>query len=150
MGEENPFGKCVWKTNNNVNDHQTVIIEFEDGCTVSHNLIGATAKPCRTIHIVGTKGEIYGEMESGRFVVRKPDMTEVEYYSEENVDVNISGGGHGGGDSRLSADFVRYIRGEGTSISTTDIGDSIYGHMIGFDAQEALEDRKVVRIERLK
>ncbi|HRX43249.1 MAG TPA: Gfo/Idh/MocA family oxidoreductase [Clostridia bacterium] len=150
LKEKNPFGKCVWRTDNNVNDHQTVIIEFEDGCTVSHNLIGATAKPCRTIHIVGTKGEIYGEMEKGSFVVRKPDMTKPGYFSEEAVDVNVKGEGHGGGDSRLAGDFVRQIRGEGTSISTTAIGDSIYGHLIGFNAQEALEERRVVRIERLK
>lgn len=150
LGEENPFGKCVWRTDNNVNDHQTVIIEFEDGCTASHNLIGATAKPCRTIHIVGTKGEIYGEMESGRFVIRKPDMDQPGFFSEETVDISVKGEGHGGGDARLSADFVKYIRGEETSVSNTDIGDSIYGHLIGFSAHEAMTEKKVVKIGRLK
>ncbi|MBN1623187.1 MAG: Gfo/Idh/MocA family oxidoreductase [Clostridia bacterium] len=149
LKEKNPFGKCIWRTDNNVNDHQTVIIEFEDGCTVSHNLIGAAAKPCRTIHIVGTKGEIYGEMEKGRFVVRKPDMNQPEFFSEEVVDINVNGEGHGGGDARLSEDFVKFIRGEATSVSTTSLGDSIYGHLIGFNAQEALEERKVSKIERL-
>jgi predicted dehydrogenase len=150
LGEENPFGKCVWRSDNNVNDHQTVIIEFEDGCTASHNLIGGTAKPCRTIHIVGTKGEIYGEMESGSFVIRKPDMDLPEFYREETVDISVQGEGHGGGDARLSEDFVRYIQGEGTSVSNTDIGDSIYGHLIGFSAHEAMKEKKVVKIGRLK
>jgi len=149
LREGNPFGKCVWRSSNNVNDHQTVIIEFDDGCTVSHNLIGATAKPCRTIHIVGTKGEIYGEMETGSFVIRKPDMDAEGFYHEEKVDITVKGEGHGGGDSRLAEDFVRYIRGEETSISNTDLGDSIYGHLIGFNAEEAMEGRKVVEMEKL-
>lgn len=149
LGEKNPYGRCVWKCDNNVMDHQTVMIEFADGCTVSHNLIGATAKPERTIHIVGTKGEIYGEMESGEFYIRKPDMEKPEFYSEEHVVITVNTDGHGGGDSRLAADFVSYIKGGATSISTTSIGDSIYGHLIGFDAHEAMKDKKVVKIERL-
>ncbi len=149
LSEGNPFGKCVWKCNNNVNDHQTVMIEFEDGCTVSHNLLGGTAKPERTIHVVGTKGEIYGEMEAGVFYVRKPDLSKLQMFTEEMVDVNTGGDGHGGGDSRLAADFIEYISGGSTSISTTDIGDSIYGHLIGFNAHEAMTERKIMKMERL-
>lgn len=51
LGEGNPYGKCVWKCSNNVNDHQTVAIEFEDGCVASHNLVGGAAIGDRTIHI---------------------------------------------------------------------------------------------------
>lgn len=150
LGENNPYGKCVWKCNNNVVDHQTLIVEFEDGCTVSHNLLGATAKPERTIHIIGTKGEIYGEMESKTFYVRKPDMTKPELYSEEKVTIDANTDGHGGGDARLAEDFIEYITDGKTSISTTELGDSIYGHLIGFGAHEAMMEKKVVKIERLK
>ena len=149
IGKDNPYGKCVWKCDNNVVDHQTVLIEFEDGCTVSHNLLGATAKPERTIHIVGTKGEIYGEMESKTFYIRKPDMTKAPYYIEETIVIDVETDGHGGGDSRLAADFASYISGGETTISTTALGDSIYGHLIGFNAHEAMTKRKVVKIERL-
>lgn len=149
LGENNPYGKCVWKCDNNIVDHQTVIIEFEDGCTVSHNLLGATAKPERTIHIIGTKGEIYGEMEGKTYYIRKPDMTQPDLYSEEKVTINVDTSGHGGGDARLAEDFIEFIKGGTTSISTTDLGDSIYGHLIGFNAHEAMMDKKVVKIERL-
>jgi predicted dehydrogenase len=149
LSNGNPYGKCVWKSGNNVNDHQTVTIEFEDGCVASHNLIGGTPKADRTIHIAGTKGEIYGSIEGNCFYLRKPDLSNSKKYSEEKIDLDSTGDGHGGGDERLSADFVEFITGGKTSISRTELHDSIYGHLIGFGAHEAMIGRKLVKIERL-
>jgi hypothetical protein len=56
-------------------------------------------------------------------------------------------GGHGGGDLRLVADFVRIVRGEPASISTTTIEDSVTGHLIGFCADHAREEHRVVEID---
>ena len=150
LRESNPHGRCVWKCDNNVVDHQTVCIEFEDGCTCSHNLVGATARPSRAIHILGTEGEIQGAIEDSRFVIRHADPRPGHEYSEELVDLKVRGdmhgafGGHGGGDSRLVADFVRFIRGEERSISCTSLEDSINGHLVGFLADKARRERRVV------
>ncbi|MDX1358743.1 MAG: Gfo/Idh/MocA family oxidoreductase [Clostridia bacterium] len=149
LSNGNPYGKCVWKSGNNVNDHQTVTIEFADGCVVSHNLIGGTPKADRTIHIAGTKGEIYGSIEGNYFYIRKPDLSNPKRYTEEKIDLDATGDGHGGGDERLSADFVEFITGGETSVSRTELQDSIYGHLIGFGAHEAMTGKKVVKIERL-
>jgi hypothetical protein len=56
-------------------------------------------------------------------------------------------GGHGGGDLRLVADFLRVVRGEPASISTTDIRDSVAGHLIGFCADRAMQERRVVDVQ---
>ena len=50
-----PYGRCVWKTDMDVVDHQSVLIDFEDGCTATLNMIGGAAKPSRTIHLIGTR-----------------------------------------------------------------------------------------------
>jgi hypothetical protein len=47
---------------------------------------------------------------------------------------------------RLVSDLVRVIRGEPASISTTDIRDSIAGHLMGFCADRAMEEHRVVDI----
>ena len=147
-----PYGRCVWKTDMDVVDHQSVLVEFEDGCTGTLNMIGGTAKPSRSLHLVGTLGEIEGKMEDSRFVIRHIDLRPGCEYSEEIVDVNVGGdmsgahGGHGGGDMRLVADFIRVLNGEKPSISSTDLQDSISGHLMGFTAERSVDTRQVEEI----
>lgn len=144
LKNDNPYGRCVWHCDNNVVDHQTVSIQFEDGTTAAHALNTATAKPCRTIHICGTKGEILGVMEDSFFLLRKPDARAGHEYSEERVETKGESHMHGGGDFRLVEDFLRVLNGEAASISTTSIEDSINGHMVAFAADEAMLEKKIV------
>ncbi|MFH0964451.1 MAG: Gfo/Idh/MocA family oxidoreductase [Planctomycetota bacterium] len=149
---DTPYGRCVWKLDNEVVDHQAVVITFEDGCVATHNMVGGTSRPCRTIHLVGTIGEIQGDLEESRFVVRHIDPRPGHEYAEEVVDLNVEGdmhgafGGHAGGDLRLVEDFVHFVRGEPRSISCTSIEDSVNGHLIGFCADKAMEEKCVVDI----
>lgn len=143
----NPFGRCVWKCDNDVVDHQTVIVEFEDGSTASHNMTGGTSRPCRSMHLIGTKGEIQGVMEEGKFVVRHPDARAGGEFTEELVTLDVAEDMHGGGDMRLVEDFVRVLRGELPSISTTNLAGSIYGHMMGFESDRARIEGAVVPLD---
>lgn len=144
---DNPYGRCVWRCDNDVVDHQVVIVEFADGSTASHSLNGATPKPCRTIHITGTKGEISGTMENGYFVIRRPDSE--ERVKEYRIELDVSSDMHGGGDLRLVADFVRTLHGEAPSLSSTSLDKSIFGHQIGFAADRARLTNSVVAIDEL-
>jgi len=146
---DNPYGRCVWRCDNDVVDHQSVIVEFEDGCVAAHNVVGGASRPCRKMHLIGTKGEIEGTMEEGRFVVRHPDARAGHEYSESRVEVNVSRDMHGGGDYRLVKDFLSVLRSEPASISTTDIVDSVYGHVIAYAADRAMVEHCVVEIEGL-
>ncbi|MCS7459853.1 Gfo/Idh/MocA family oxidoreductase [Paenibacillus doosanensis] len=143
---DNPYGRCVWHCDNDVVDHQSVIIEFDNGCTASHNMVGATSRPCRTIHIIGTKGEITGVLEDGSFVIRHPDPRKGHEYSEKRVEVPVTNDSHGGGDLLLVADFVRVLRGEAPSISSTSLEKSIYGHQIGFAGEHSRLEGRMIEI----
>ncbi|MEZ4861207.1 MAG: Gfo/Idh/MocA family oxidoreductase [Caldilineaceae bacterium] len=156
LASDNPYGRCVWRCDNDVVDHQSVAVEFADGATATLNMVGGAAKPARSLHLVGTLGEIQGNLEESRFVIRHIDPRPGCEYAEEVVDLSIGGdmtgafGGHGGGDLRLMADFVRLVRGEQPSISTTTLADSINGHLIGFCADRALEEKRVVEVTNLR
>jgi len=149
---DNPYGRCVWKCDMDVVDHQSLAIEFADGATATHNMVGGSSRPSRAIHLLGTAGEIQGVFEEQCFVVRHIDPRPGHEYSEEVIDLSIGGdmhgafGGHGGGDMRLVADWIRVMRGEAPSISTTGLEDSIAGHLIGFCADRAMEEHRVVDV----
>jgi hypothetical protein len=149
LSTDNPHGRCVWKCDNDVVDHQSVIAEFADGCVASHTLTTGTSKPCRTMHLVGTKGEIEGSVEDGSFVVRFPDVRPGGEFTETLVDLNVSMDMHGGGDLKLVGDFLQVVRGEEPSLSTTQLEDSMYGHLIGFAADVAMKERRIVEISSL-
>lgn len=152
LATTNPFGRCIWKCENDVVDHQTVAIEFEGGATATLNMIGGCAKGSRKLHIIGTKGEILGNFEDSRYVIRRPDPRPGQESADTVVDVKITGdmtgaqGGHGGGDLRLVADFCRILRGEVPSLSTTTLADSINGHRVCFLADRAMRESCVIAL----
>ncbi|HOX37866.1 MAG TPA: Gfo/Idh/MocA family oxidoreductase [Candidatus Brocadiia bacterium] len=150
---DNPHGRCMWRCDNEVVDHQSVAIEFEDGSTATHNMVGGSARPSRSIHLIGSKGEIQGVFEDNRFVIRHIDARPGREYSEQVVDLTKGGdmhgafGGHGGGDLRLVGDFVRFVRGAEPSIACTSVEDSVNGHLIGFSADRAMEEKRLVELK---
>jgi predicted dehydrogenase len=150
---DNLYGRCVWKCDNDVVDHQSVAIEFEDGVSATLNMIGGSSRPTRSLHLIGTHGEIQGVMEDSAFTIRHIDPRPGHEYSEEVVDLKVGGdmtgafGGHGGGDMRLVDDFVKVVRGEPASLSTTGIEDSVTGHLLGFCADQARVEGRVVDVD---
>ena len=135
----NPYDRCIYKCDNNVVDHQTVSVLFSTGATGTHNMIGGSAKSQRKIHIVGTKAELEGVFESGRFTVSRIAAGAESGYEEETVDVSgACEEGHGGGDDELVADFVRYVRTGGQSVSCTAIENSVAGHRTVFLADRSM------------
>lgn len=149
MKSDSPYARCMYKCDNDVVDRQSVMIEFSNGATATHNMVGGSSEPRRQIHIIGTKGEIYGNFEESKFYVSKIDPSPSAHNEEcdlEEVDLNVSGdmvgayGGHGGGDERLAADFVKFIQGEKPSLACTSIFDSVAGHLSVYRADKSREN----------
>ena len=147
LRDESPYGRCVWHSGNDVVDRQSVIMEFENGCTATHNMVGGAAKSYRTLHIVGTKGDIQGNLEDGYFEIRKPDTSVKAGYTSARTDISVTDDSHGGGDLRLVEDFVQVLQGGEPSLSYTALEESVYGHAIAFAAERS---RKGRRLEELK
>ena len=65
---------------------------------------------------------------------------------QEEVDLNVNGdmvgayGGHGGGDEKLAADFVEFLRGGKPSLACTSIFDSVAGHLCVYLADKSREE----------
>jgi predicted dehydrogenase len=149
-----PHGRCVWRSDNDVVDRQTVMIEFADGVTVTHDMFCTNSRDGRTAHIIGTKGEIEADGHSGIIKIRKPahreGMKTVNRFDEESIDVAAQLAsetyGHGGGDDGLAGDFVALLRGKQGSSGLTRIQDSVEGHRLTFAAEVARKEHRVVEL----
>ncbi len=147
----NPHGRCIFKCDGDLLDHQNVAIKFANGSTANHVLVLGAMKPTRTIFVSGTEGEIEGDP-GGELILRKFDKT-TDFFTEEKItfdDKLGETGGHYGGDRGLVADFINYVEGKQPSISCTDITDSINGHLTVFAADESvIKDKPVAISEKL-
>ncbi len=136
------YGKCVYKCDNDVVDHQTVNMLFEDDVTVTFTMC-AFNKGGRFIHIMGTKGELRAAMDASSpitifdFETRKTE--EIPMIALDGIS-----GGHGGGDEGIIYSLYEYLQGvyEGNSISDIDI--SVENHLTVFAAERARAEMSVV------
>lgn len=148
----NIHGRCMWDCNHDNVDHQVVTVHFRDGSTGTLNLVGGSSKRDRTIHIIGTRGEIQGSFEGESFVLRKIEPSSVDEYSEITHDVSHYSdefGGHGGGDLKIVEDFVNVLQGDEPSISVTDIESSMLGHLVVFRAMESMNNDETIKLDRV-
>ena len=142
------YGKCVYKCDNNVVDHQVVNMCFEDDVTVSF-VMNAFNKGGRNMHIMGTKGEI-------RAVLGDDDSTGIHLYdfsTKTEEDIQIQGsdgvnGGHGGGDGGIVETLYHYLNNDYFGKSIPDIEESFYNHMLVFAAEKSREQNCVIDISK--
>ena len=67
----NPYGRCVYKCDNDVCDHQIAALEFENGVCAVFTVSAFSLRNTRTIKLMGTEGEIGGCMEDGEITLRR-------------------------------------------------------------------------------
>ena len=95
--EKSDFGRCMFKCDNDVVDHQSVMVNFKSGATGTFNLAGGAAESLRTIRIIGTKGDIYGELENKFVKIKTLNPEPGKYFDERFVDLtDTPDDGHGG------------------------------------------------------
>lgn len=143
------YGKCVFKCDNDVVDHQTVNLLFEDDVTVTFSM-NAFNKGGRFIHIMGTKGEIHGAMDAADTPITLYDF---ETKTTEEIPMSAGDGivnGHGGGDDGIIDSFYEFLTGTYHGVSVSDIETSVNNHLIVFAAEKSRMEGSVVDLEAYK
>ena len=138
------YGRCVFQCDNDVVDHQTVNLEYENGETVVFTM-SPFNQGGRRIHIMGTKAELTStdfdtielftycdeDPSSERYGHNRRDIIKT---SEFEIDQSIAGG-HGGGDIGIMDDLWKLLcEGKKTS-SVSDIRTSVGNHLTVFAAE---------------
>jgi predicted dehydrogenase len=142
---ETQYGKCVYKCDNNVVDHQTVNMLFDDDITVTFTM-NAFNEGGRFLHIMGTKGEIHAALAG------EQPITVYSFETKETETIPFTGhdgviGGHGGGDAGIISDLYDYFTGDYKGISVPTLDESLYNHLLVFAAEKSRETNSVVNVE---
>lgn len=145
-----PYGRCVYRCDNDVADHQVTILQFANGVAASLMVSAFTAENTRTIKLMGTLGELRGHMDRGEIEVRRfRDAHGRELPPVETTRVDAAGP-HAGGDERMLLAFVEQLRlrRQGVRLGSTPSGlaVAIDSHRMAFAAERARAEGVVVQM----
>jgi predicted dehydrogenase len=140
--EEGPYGRCVWRCDNDVVDHQVVSLQYAGGVTASLTMTAFTRMRERETRIFGSRGELYGNgnaIEVYDFLTRETTRHEVGTVTSA----------HGGGDDGVMADFVAAVAAGDRALVPTSPTETLESHRIAFAAEAARREGRVVALEAL-
>ncbi len=130
-----PYGRCVYRCDNNVVDHQQTLLLMEGGVTVSFSMCAFTEKCYRTFKAMGTEGEIEADLLSNTIRVQRFGE-EAELIDVKTLASDLKG--HGGGDSGIVADFLdMLLQDRDATERTTTLPNSMESHFMALAAEES-------------
>lgn len=143
--ETGPYGVCAYRCDNDVPDHQVLALEFEGGITATFTVHGLATHERRTIRISGTLGELRGVFQEGVIDVTRHGSLETE---QHRVEASLAG--HLGGDEGLLGHFTGVVARDAIGEVRASGRVSLESHLIGFAAEQARLEGRVVEMATLR
>ncbi len=132
------YGRCVYYAGNDVVDHQSSMMEMEDGVTVDFTINGITRDSHRTTHIMGSCGELMGnesELVYNNYVTCEQQVFDFREVAKQPF--------HAGADLALVGDFVRAVEERDFDFRVA-IKHSLQSHKIAFYAEQSRVEKRII------
>jgi predicted dehydrogenase len=142
--ETGPYGRCVYRSDNDAVDHQVVLMRFAGGLSVSLTMQGASHIEGRTIRIDGTRATLLANEARGEMEIHDHRTGQAERIARPR-----GVGGHGGGDDGLIRAFVGAINGDRASVLTS-AREAVASHLMAFAAEQARVTGDSVDMDRYR
>jgi len=133
---------CVYHSGADLVDHQTVILEYDNGTTVAFSLLPLTHEESRYVHICGTEATLRG-------VSVRNELRVHPYGGEEIVCDTTAKGSHGGGDTNIVGAFLDWIDDVDRPPKTT-APEGLAAMVVCEGIKLAVQRRRVVELEELR
>lgn len=146
--KEGPYGRCVYRCDNNVCDHMSIILEFDNDVTATFSLTAQTSACHRTLHIMCEDGEIVADDGQKQIIVTHHVSSQSETFQQRVINVRTNGSGHGGGDTGIMEDFTKSLNGSGESRSS--ISRSVESHLMACAIEESRLTGTVVDLDKFR
>ena len=146
---EGPDGRCVYRCDNDVCDHQVSILRFENGVTATFNLSAFTNRAARTMKSMCEHGEIRASELAGCIEVIPFASTGVAETQARTIYPARGGKGHGGGDEGIVRALLNMLSHDGAEMST-NIAASIESHLMAEAAEISRREHRIVDLKELR
>ncbi|MEG2949450.1 MAG: Gfo/Idh/MocA family oxidoreductase [Clostridia bacterium] len=135
------YGRCVYHCDNDVVDHQTVNLAFEGGATASFTMCAFTQGGGRSVNLMGTRGQIIGDMEENT-------LTVMNFLTgkREVITIDAPPEGHSGSDSAFMRDVLATIADEGRD-ARSSAEKSVMSHMMALAAEESRVTGRTIELK---
>lgn len=141
--ENGEYGRCVYRCDNNVADHQSVQIQFKNGITATFNATAFTKNQGRITVFRFSEGEMLYNGEESTVIERPFRGEDVVHSMPDAEDVM----GHGGGDRGIVNALYNVLSGEKIEADTS-LENSIESHIMAIAAEDSrLSGGKLVKME---
>lgn len=134
-----PYGRCVFRCDNDVVDHQLTLMAFENGVKATLTMTAFTTDDQSELYGLGRRMNFHGTL--GEIVLDElSDEVSLMRFGEAKQTFKINalgdmGYGHGGGDFYLIKETYDMLT--GNAKSATSLEASIESHLIGIAAEES-------------
>ncbi len=142
---EGPYGRCVYSCDNDVVDHQTVMLEYEGPISATFTMTAFTPALDRMTRIFGTRGYLetdFSKIKVFDFLTEK----ETVYETAGSRNSGDASSGHGGGDYHLMRCFVEALATGDFSGIYSGADETLEAHRIVFAAEEARREGRIVAL----
>jgi hypothetical protein len=140
-----PYGRCVYRCNNDVVDHQVVSMEFEGGLSVTLTMHGHSHIEGRTTKIEGSHASLEAAFSLGGSWIEISNHRDGEM-TRYNTSASLPSS-HSGGDEGLLEAFIDSLRGEKIEAAKRVADEALESHLLAFAAEEARIRERTIRLE---
>ncbi len=143
-----PYGRCVFKCDNDVVDHQIVEMKFKNGVKAELTMMGFTKQCGRRYTFFGTCGDITLDESTDSIIVHRFTLSDEDDYTISVKPLVEGGYGHGGGDGGIINALYEILSGRGTE--ETSLDKSVESHLMSIAAEDARLSGKVVNLRDMR
>lgn len=139
---KNIYGKCVYKSDNNQLDVQSLLLKFTNGISAHFTLTAFSKEMTRKINIFGTHGEIIGNLDKG--------IIEVRPFLSDNKTIEIEyKGGHAGGDEKLIEAFEQFLY-KNQNRNQSNLTTALESHFVALAAEKSKVYKSAVNLDKFR
>jgi predicted dehydrogenase len=126
-----PYGRCVYRCDNDVVDNQLVNLTFANGITASLTMCAFTDRCERIINLMGSRGQLRGNLEDSTL-----ELLDFASGSRTIRQIHTPEGGHSGSDAVMMREFLRTLR-AGAADSRSSAAVSVESHLMALAAEQS-------------